>query len=103
LYKQKQLNSAKECDVMAKFLLSFNHLGYCIQIDPILDNTDVPQLIRKRQNLEPDDDYDLAYGFWDIQEGILEEFEDAAKIRNCALDMVDGCECVCGHHMISSF
>jgi len=103
LYKQKQLNSAKEYDVMAKFLLSFNHLGYCIHIDPILDNTDVPRLIRERQNLEPDDDYDLAYGFWDIQEGDLEQFEDAAKIRNCALAMMDGCDCVCGGHIISSF
>ena len=83
---------------MEKFLISFNHLGYCVHIDPILENTNAIQLIKKRQDLEPDDDLELAYGFWDIKEGILEELEDGAKIRNCALDMIDGCECVCGCH-----
>jgi len=73
-------------------------LGYCIYIDPITRNTHVTQLIKKRQDLEPDDDLELAYGFWDAKEGILEELEDGAKIRNCALDMIDGCECVCGCH-----
>lgn len=86
---------------MAKFLISYNHLGYCIHIDPILENTDVPQLIRQRQNLEPDDDYDMAYGFWDIKEGTLEEFEEGAIIRNCYLDMQDGCNCVCGCHDVA--
>lgn len=88
---------------MGKFLLSFNHMGYCIHIDDITEHTDIKELIKQRQGLEPEDDLDEAYGFWDIKEGTREEFEDAAIIRNCYLDMQDGCECVCGCHKLPAY
>lgn len=88
---------------MDKFLVNFDHLGYCRHIDPIDDKTNISQLIRERQGLGADDDLDSAYGFWDIQNGPIEELENAAIVRNCYLDMQDGCECVCGCHDLPAY
>jgi len=83
---------------MGKFLINFDQWGYCTSIDPITEETEIPELIRKRQGLEADEELTTAYGHWDIMEGVLEELEEGARIRNCEIDMRNGMSCKCGHH-----
>jgi hypothetical protein len=86
---------------MDKYLINFDQWGYCISIDSITDDTDLPELIRERQGLESEEHLETAFGHWDIMEGVREEIEEGARIRNCEIDMRDGMSCQCGHHKFS--